>query len=206
MDRGCCEQQLAIAFAGLWRLLGLQHRAVDRRGARRGDQPAATGWTTSVAISTTAAYRDFEAEFDFSWDMQGSDSGFVFRGRHARHYYLVHFPCTGQQYRGAHFWAAISKVDASGWARVLRTEIVPGIPSEMCLWHTARLRVQGPEIRLWVDGRAFPVVTDDTYDEPGYVGLETYNGRDPDEVKEFFGDAPRARGLGQQLPQRPRSR
>ena len=120
----------------------------------------------------------------------------MFRGRHARHYYLVHFPCTGQQYRGAHFWAAISKVDASGWARVLRTEIVPGIPSEMCLWHTARLRVQGPEIRLWVDGRAFPVVTDDTYDEPGYVGLETYNGRDPDEVKEFFGDARARVGSG----------
>ena len=150
----------------------------------------------SLAISTAAAYRDFEAEFDFRWDIQGSDSGFVFRGRHARHYYLVHFPCTGQQYRGAHFWAAISKVDASGWARVLRTQVVPGIPSEMCLWHTARLQVQGPEIRLWVDGRAFPVVTDDTYDEPGYVGLETYNGRDPDEVKEYFGDARARVGSG----------
>jgi len=72
---------------------------------------------------------------------------------------------------------------------VLRTQVGPGSPSEIGLWHTARLRVQGPEIRLWVDGRAFPVVTDDTYDEAGYVGLETYNGRDPDEVKEFFGDA-----------------
>ena len=150
----------------------------------------------SLAISTAAAYGDFEAEFDFRWDIQGSDSGFVFRGRHARHYYLVHFPCTGQQFRGAHFWAAISKVDASGWARVLRTEVVPGIPSEIGLWHTARLQVRGPEIRLWVDGRAFPVVTDDAYDEPGYVGLETYNGRDPDEVKEYFGDGRARVGSG----------
>ena len=143
----------------------------------------------SLAISTAAAYRDFQAEFDFRWEIQGSDSGFVFRARHARHYYLVHFPCTGQQFRGGNFWAAISKVDASGWARVLRTEIVPGIPSEIGLWHTVKLQVQGPEIRLWVDGRPFPVVIDDSYDEPGYVGLETYNGRDPDEVKEYFGDA-----------------
>ena len=143
----------------------------------------------SLAISTAAAYRDFEAEFDFRWDIQGSDSGFVFRGRHARHYYLAHFPCTGQQYRAGHLWAAISKVDASGWARVLRTEIVPGIPSEIGLWHRVRLQVRGPEIRLWLDDRPFPVVIDDSYDEPGYVGLETYNGRDPAEAAEQFGDA-----------------
>ena len=110
-------------------------------------------------------------------------------GRHARHYYLAHFPCTGQQYRAGHLWAAISKVDASGWARVLRTEIVPGIASEIGLWHRVRLQVRGPEIRLWLDDRPFPVVTDDSYAEPGYVGLETFNGRDPAEAAEQFGDA-----------------
>ncbi len=143
----------------------------------------------SLAIYTGAAYQDFEAEFDFRWDIQGSDSGFVFRGRDACHHYLVHFPCTGQQYRTGHFWAAISKVDASGWARVLRTEIVPGIPSEIGLWHTARLDVRGDEFQLWVDGRPFPVVFDDSYAEPGYVGLETYNGRDPSAARPQFGDA-----------------
>ena len=150
----------------------------------------------SLAVYTGAAYRDFEAEFQFRWEIQGSDSGFVFRGRDPHHYYLAHFPCTGQQYRSGHFWAAISKIDASGWARVLRTEIVPGIPSELGLWHTARLQVCGNEYRLWIDGRPFPVVCDDAYLEAGYVGLETYNGRDPSAARPEFGDAQGRVGSG----------
>ena len=186
-----------------WRTLSLRERGAwaffpapwleDAAGVcTNASQPA----DDSLAVFTADAYQDFEAEFEFRWDIQGSDSGFVFRGRHARHYYVAHFPCTGQQYRSGHFWAAISKVDRSGWTRILRTEIVPGIPSEIGLWHTARLKARGCKFYLWVDDRPFPVVTDDTYGEPGYVGLETYNGRDPSTAAPQFGDAKARVGSG----------
>ena len=67
---------------------------------------------------------------------------------------MAHFPCTGQQYRAEHFWAAISKVDESGWVQFLQKELVPGAPSEIGIWHKVRLVVEGPEFRLWVNGRA----------------------------------------------------
>ena len=135
-----------------------------------------------LAFNTSRAYADFEAEFDFRWNIQNCGAGLMFRARDAQHYYMAHFPCTGQQYRAEHFWAAISKVDASGWVQFLQKELVHGVPSEIGIWHTVRLVVEGPEIRLWVDGRPLPVVRDDTYAGPGFVGLESFNARDPDTV------------------------
>ena len=135
-----------------------------------------------LAFNTSRAYADFEAEFDFRWNIQNCGAGLMFRATDAQHYYMVHFPCTGQQYRAEHFWAAISKVDESGWVQFLQKELVHGVPSEIAIWHKVRLVVEGPEFRLWVDGRPLPVVRDDTYAGPGFVGLESYNARDPDTV------------------------
>ena len=130
----------------------------------------------NLAFYTKEVYADFEAEFDFCWENSICGAGFVFRARDARHYYLVHFPCTGQQFRSEHFWAAISKVGESGWVQVLKMAMVPGVPSEVGWWHTAKIAVKGSEIRLAVDGRPFPTVHDDTYTQPGYVGLSSYSG------------------------------
>ncbi len=116
-----------------------------------------------LAFNTTTAYADFEADFEFRWNIQNGGAGLVFRARDAQHYYLAHFPCTGQQYRAEHFWAAISKVDESGWVQFLRMELVHGVPSEIGIWHKGKLVVKGSEFRLWVDGRPLQVVRDDTY-------------------------------------------
>ena len=128
----------------------------------------------NLAIYTGQTFGDFEAEYEFRWDSVWTDAGFIFRGKDARHYYLVQFPVVGQQYRAEHFWAAISKINGSGYVQVLNMQLVPGISSTPRLWHQARIKVQGNEFRLWVDGRPFPVVTDDTSNEPGYVGLYTH--------------------------------
>ncbi|MSO21832.1 MAG: DUF1080 domain-containing protein [Acidobacteria bacterium] len=149
-----------------------------------------------LAFHTARTFADFEAEFEFRWNIQGADAGFVFRAQDARHYYLVHFPCTGQQFRAAHFWAAISKVDESGWVKVLKMELVRGVPSEIGPWHKARLVVKGSEFLLWVDGRPFPVVRDSSYAKPGIVGLESFNGRDPGKGTPGVGDPEKRLGAG----------
>jgi len=126
-----------------------------------------------LAFDVGKAYADIEAEFEFRADIPHSGAGLVVRAQDPSHYYLVHFPCCGQHFRAKHFWAAISKADGSGWLEILKMEMLHGIPSEIEVWHKARIVVQGNEIRLWVDGRPFPVVCDDDYKE-GYVGLEAW--------------------------------
>ena len=130
----------------------------------------------NMAIYNKQGYGDFEVEFDFRWNIYCGGGGLIFRGRNSRQYYVIDFPCTGQQYRAEYFWAAVCKVDQRGWTQVLRTEIVSGAPSEIGWWHRIRLLVQGNVIRLYINGRPFSVVTDDTYREPGHIGLYSYDG------------------------------
>jgi len=139
----------------------------------------------NLAFYTTYAYSDFEVEFEFRPEYVIAGSGLIFRAQDAHHYYLVHFPYTGQQYRAEHFWAAISEVDETGWVKVLRMELVPGVPSEIGIWHQIRLQVEGNCFRLWVNGRPFPEVRDETYSEAGYVGLESYKGTGEGERSSF---------------------
>jgi len=149
-----------------------------------------------LAFYVGRMYSEVEAEFEFRWNSYHCGAGFVVRAQDPSHYYLVHFPCCGQVTRAEHFWAAISRVDDSGWVEVLKMEMVQGVASEHEIWHKARVVVQDNEIRLWVDGRAFPVVRDDTY-KSGYVGLEswTYAGRG--------GDFRNVRIRGQEVPPQP---
>ncbi len=129
----------------------------------------------NAAINTTSAYLDVEAEFEFRWDIVWTGAGFVFRAKDSLHYYMVHFPAVGQQYRAEHFWACISKVDGTGLVDVLKMEMVHGVSSAARLWHKVKVNVAGDVIRVWVDGRPVSPVMDDTYPDPGYLGLSTYS-------------------------------
>jgi len=118
-------------------------------------------------------YSDVEAEFEFRWNTSHCGAGLVVRAQDTSHYYLVHFPNCGQYTRGKNFAAAVSKSDGAGWLEILKMDLVHGVPSEQRMWHKVRVIVEGNQIRLWVDGRPFPVVCDDDYEE-GYVGLESW--------------------------------
>ena len=132
----------------------------------------------NLATYTASAFADFEAEFEFRWDCPWTNAGFVFGARDARHYHVLNFPVVGQHFRRAHFWGAISRVDESGFASVVsnngRMEQVAGVASEIGLWHTVRLVVEGNRALVWVDGRPMAVAVDDAFCDPGYVGLMTY--------------------------------
>ena len=124
-----------------------------------------------MAFATEKAYGDLEAEFEFRRDAWHCGVGLIVRAQDARHYYVVGFPFCGQQIREGHLWAYITRVNETGWARVLMLERVPGVPAEAGLWHQARVTVQGSEMRLWVNGRPLPPVQDEQYPVSGYVGL-----------------------------------
>ena len=129
----------------------------------------------NIALNTITAYADFEAEFEFVWDTPWTNAAFLFRATDARHHYMVHFPVVGQHYRAEHFWTMVSKVDSDGYIKVLKMELIHGVTSMPTLWHQVKVTAVGNEIRVWVDGRPMSPVVDDTYSQPGYVGLSTYN-------------------------------
>ena len=126
----------------------------------------------SVAVFGNDSVADFEAEWELRCDTAWTNAGLLFRARDTQHYYMVHFPVVGQHRRAEHFWGMISKVDASGYVEVLN--MVHGVSSNQDIWHKVRVSVESNEIRVWVDGRPLRVVKDNTYIEPGYVGLSTY--------------------------------
>ncbi len=128
----------------------------------------------NLAFLTTNAYQDFEAEFEFYWDVTCTTAGFIFRAQDAQHYYVVDFPTVGQSYRAENFWATVAKVDERGWREGLHMQAVHGVSSAIRVWHQAKVKVTGNEIRVWVDGRPLAVVRDDTYAGAGCIGLATY--------------------------------
>ena len=130
----------------------------------------------NLAFYNAHAYGDFEAEFEFRWETSATTAAFVFRAQDACHYYVLDFPTVGQHYRAEHFWATISKVDERGYREGLHMEMVHGVSSAIGLWHKVRIRVEGDEIRVWVDGRPVTAVHDTTYESPGRIGLASYGG------------------------------
>ncbi len=123
------------------------------------------------AFRRGAAYRDLTAEFDFRITTNHADAGFILRAQDPAHFYLVHFPNGGQQYRAQHFWAALSVSDGSGHLRFLKLALVRRVPSNLGLWKKARIEVAGDEFRLFVNGYEAFTVRDRTIPAAGRMGV-----------------------------------
>lgn len=128
----------------------------------------------NIALFTKHAYRDFEVEFEFRWDVVWTTAALVFGAKNATDYYVVDFPVVGQQYRAEHFWGCVSKVDERNWREGIHMQMVPGVSSAPTLWHQVRVVVQGEEIRVSVDGRRMSTVRVPDL-RPGLVGLLSYS-------------------------------
>jgi len=130
----------------------------------------------SRAFCTSASLADGTVEFEFNGDYRETGTGMaglILRAGDPNHFYYVYFPWGGQQLRAKHFWAAVAKVDGDAYLRNLGAAWVPGVPSETGRWYRVRVAVDGPRIRVWVDGRHALEVTDSSY-SAGRLGLAGY--------------------------------
>ena len=144
-----------------------------------------------LAFNTAKAYSDLEAEFDFRFESATAGASFIFGAQDATNYYMAHIPTHGQTYRAKNFWATFSRMDKTGYLKVLTLQLVHGVVSELGMplpgrepgyglqlgigpWHHGRLVVKGKQFRLWVDGRPGPEWRDEGY-SGGRVGLETWS-------------------------------
>ena len=124
-----------------------------------------------LAFQNIKAYSDLEAEFTVCMTTLHADIGFILRAQDPTHYYLIHFPQSGQSYRGQHFWAALSKADGSGYLRFIKLAHVQRVASNPAgLRHKARVKVTGDRFQVWINGYPALDVHDSTFTS-GRIGL-----------------------------------
>jgi hypothetical protein len=142
-------------------------------GSRAEDGQGLQGY--SLGFWKARAYTDLEAEFTVCMPTNHADIGLIVRAQDPRHYYLIHFPQSGQSYRAQHFWAALSKADGSGYLRILKLEHVRRVASNpFGLRHRARVKVTGDRFQVWVNGHPALDVRDSEY-RSGRIGLAGFS-------------------------------
>jgi hypothetical protein len=163
--------QLKIGDGNQWRFSGAAWKESD--GVI---QPPDERHLHSRAFHLGQSYGDFTVEFEYNpnYREQGfGGAGLILRAQDSNHFYSVYFPWGSQALRAKNFWASIVKVDGNGYLRSLKSEWVPGVPSETDRWYKVRVLAHGPQIEVWVDGRRAVSARDDSF-RGGAVGLMGY--------------------------------
>ena len=146
----------------------LRPSAVPREHAEAGMQ----GYRFAFHCAETVG--DFKARFQARHDRGHSDVGLIFRAVGTCDFYVFHLPCCGQAYRAQHFWAAVSRMDHSGYLRIQKLAMVPRVDSLNEVWHDIEVDVAGDTLRAVIDGRGkFEVSGLDA--RSGAVGLMVFN-------------------------------
>ena len=132
MSSQALADQLRIGDGADWQFVTSKWADADDgaiTGSRDGDGQGLQGYC--LAFDKTSAYSDLEAEFTVSMPTGHADIGFIVRAQDPTHYYLIHFPQSGQSYRAQHFWAALSKAAGSGYLRFIALEHVQRVAHDV---------------------------------------------------------------------------
>ena len=122
------------------------------------------------AFNRKLCYGNCTVRFDFQLSGH-TDAGVILRARDESHFYLLHFPNCGQASRSQHFWVALSKMDESGYLRLIKMEMVRRVPSTNDTPLRAKVRIRGSRITVRVGDYGQFEAEDTTYAGPGCVGL-----------------------------------
>lgn len=167
--------RLRIGDGSEWQFVNSTWKDTDDggiAGARTGDGDGLQGYC--LAFHRGKAYSDLEAEFTVQMNTNHADEGLIVRAQDPTHYYVIHFPQTGQQYRAQHFWVALSVADGSGYLRLKRVEMVRRVASNpFGIPHRAKVKVEGDRFQVWINGHPALDVRDDTY-ASGNIGLSGF--------------------------------
>jgi hypothetical protein len=163
---------LKLGDAAQWKFVGEPWRE-DEAGLI---QPPLGRDMHSRAFYTGKAFSNVTVQFEYrAGYMEGGagSAGLILRARDGGHGYLVHFPWGGQTLRAKNHWAGLAKLEADGYLRHVRFDLVNGVPAETERWYSVKVEASGPRMRVWVDGCLALDVNDATY-ASGYLGLAGY--------------------------------
>ena len=136
-------------------------------GMVRQDGPGMQGH--HYAFLRDRVYGDVHARFQFRLTSH-SDAGIILRAADASHFYLLHFPNCGQGSRAQHFWAALSRMDETGYLKTVKLEMVRRVPSTNRLWLDADVHLIGDRLIARIGGTGVFEVSDTAFRGPGRVG------------------------------------
>jgi len=137
-------------------------------GLRRSDGCGLQGH--HYAFNRRLACKNVTVRFEFRLTAH-SDIGVILRARDESHFYLLHFPNCGQASRAQHFWVAFSKMDESGYLRLIKLEMVRRVPSNKGLWLPAKLTLRGGKISVEIGDNGHFEARDNTFADPGRIGV-----------------------------------
>ena len=168
-------QSLKIGDGSSWHFVNSKWSDTDDggiAGERTGDGDGLQGYC--LAFNKKEAYADLEASFNVQMNTNHADQGLIVRAQDPTHYYLIHFPQCGQQFRAQHFWVALSVADGSGYLRMKRVNLVRRVASNpFGIAHRAKVKVTGNRFQVWINGHPALDERDDTYQQ-GHVGLSGF--------------------------------
>ena len=122
------------------------------------------------AFARHLCFQDVRVRFDFRVGGH-ADAGIVLRATDESDFYLLHFPGCAQSSRGQHFFAALSRMDHSGYLRCIKLEMVRRVPSHPVEWMTAELVLQRGRVSVNIGDHGFFEAEDGDLFGPGCVGL-----------------------------------
>lgn len=122
------------------------------------------------AFFKDAAFTDLRAHFQFRLTLH-CDAGLIFRAVDPSHFYLLHFPCCGQANRAQNFWVALSKIDSSGYFKIIKLGLVSRVPSNKGIWLDADVTVIRDKVLTCIGEHGFFEASDSTYRGSGRVGV-----------------------------------
>ncbi len=115
-------------------------------------------------------YSDLHARFQFRLTPH-SDAGIILRAADPSHFYLLHFPNCGQASRAQHFWAALSRMDDSGYLRIVKLELVRRVPSTSGLWLDVDVHLIGDKLVARIGSTGIFDASDVTFRGPSRIGV-----------------------------------
>jgi hypothetical protein len=122
------------------------------------------------AFAREHCYQDVRVRFEFKLTPH-SDVGIIMRARDERSFYLFHMPDCGQASRCQHFWAALSRMDESGYLKCVKLDLVRRVPAVPRQWMTAEVTLQRNRLTATIDDHGYFEAEDDAYMGPGRLGV-----------------------------------
>ena len=122
------------------------------------------------AFARHLCFQDVRVRFDFRVGGH-TDAGIVLRANDESDFYLLHFPGCAQSTRGQHFFAALSRMDHSGYLRCIKLEMVRRVLSHPIDWMTAELVLQRGRVSVNIGDHGFFEAEHADLFGPGCIGL-----------------------------------
>jgi hypothetical protein len=122
------------------------------------------------AIKRELCCRDVRVKFEFRL-VPHSEVGIILRAQSPREFYLLHFPDCGQASRAQHFWVALSRMDANGFLKCIKLEMVRRVPSVPRDWMAADVILRGAHVSVKLAEHGYFEAHDHALQGPGRVGV-----------------------------------